>query len=265
MPNATQHLAAWTEEQNPAGVFSLVDGVPDSVLEVNGANMRVPADLTHLLAAYYGADSGLANLTARARLVSGSLHARMLADIRPLNGNTVEPAVPARWMDLNDAPVPLLAKEVLQLEENRTAAAGADTTLGLTWFGNPAPWTPPPPGAYWVAYATTAAAFTALVWNNRAITFTDKALPKGTYELYASLLLTTDGIAHRWSLPGSSYRPGWLAFDDAAEPDAAYIDSISHRGPAATFESDNLPSIDVLPNGATNEVQRGYALVRKVA
>lgn len=252
------HLGAFFESLDGAATLQNIAAVGDDRLDVSGDNLRIPPELTHIGACYFGSP---ATTLSRALLTSPSLQGRSLLEIQPLSATT-EPGTPPAWMPFFESALPMVAGEVVNLQVDQDNAGAVDN-YGLVWLTRgPIARTPPPPGAIWTRFTTAASAMTAAVWNNRQLSAA-RNLPDGTYEVYGMRGQSTSAVAMRLDTPGSDYKPGVLGLDAVTDL-AATQQVFSMLGPWGSFRSDALPRVEVLPTAADNEVQEVDLLIHKV-
>ena len=241
------HLAAFWENIDPAGALANVAAaLGEQVLFINGDDIRVPDDLTQVVAA--AAVVGQTT-TVGARVSSPSLRRFVNLDISPLNDGTdgdCLPTSPHAVQDLRGNPIQLDPGESLnaEIDSNQT---DADDQSVIVWIADgpiqPVAGVP-------VHTVRCTGAITAVIgtWTNGQLTF-GQDLPSGTYQVIGMRAQGTTLVAARLVFRGGSARPGVLGSTDANDLEWPHFRR-GGMGVFGEFETNTPPTLDVLCNDA---------------
>ena len=238
------HLAAYYQSVNSAGALVGLNAVPDVAVFTSGADIRVPPDIANLL--------GEAVLSAQTGPAFGQIQSPSL---RQLANQDIEPIAAAlkfgatdeiQWH--GDNPRALEGNEAITAAVQATGGAAAGNYV-LVWLGDGP--VKPSPGKIFSMRATGAAALSAGVWVNTALTFED-TLPAGSYQIVGVRAEGANLVAARLVFVGGAYRPGV-----PGEPSSAtnYFRTFRNGkyGVYGEFDINQPPSVDCL--GATDTSQ----------
>lgn len=241
------HLAAFWENIDPAGALANVAAaLGEQVLFINGDDIRVPDDLTQVIAA--AACVGQTT-TVGARVSSPSLRRFVNFDISPINGGgdgDVEPSSPHAIMDLRANPIQLDPGESLnaEIDSNQT---DADDQSVLVWLAD-GPIQPVAGSPVHTVRCTAAITAVAGAWTNGQLTF-GQDLPSGVYQVVGMRAQGATLIAARLVFRGGSARPGVLGCDVATDQEWPAFRR-GGLGVFGEFETNTPPTLDVLANDA---------------
>ena len=233
-------LAAFYESQTLAAAYLGIAGVADQHVRVVGDDIQVPS-LNQIIAIAGGISS--TTLLNQLRLSSPSLRERGLFQIAPANvaATAVEPGSPARVVDLRENPLVLVPGEQLNAEVLGTV------TTQPSWccvFLAEGPIAPVIGNMFTIRVTGAAAALTAGVWGNRALTF-DEDLPRGRYQLVGMRPESAGCVAARAVFSGYGWRPGAIG-NSVVEDLHDRIFRYGKMGVFGEFEDIEPPTIDFL-------------------
>lgn len=237
------HLAAFTGTFAAPTTNTNLPALNDQVLTIRNAQFFLSKKFDLLWAACMGPTIDAA------RLESPSLRLPTFPQILPLTIGAVPIAEP-RVDDYSRQPFKLAVNEQLAITTLDTAAAPGQIT-GL--IGLRDSYQPMPSGNIYKMRGTSTVAATANVWSTiEPVTYTND-LPDGMYALVGMNYYAANGQAARaiFTSPGNQIlRPGCVA--NVAVGDQPFEGFMDGRyGSWGTFDSDNIPNIEVLCNGAT--------------
>jgi hypothetical protein len=208
------HTAAWWEDVDPAGLYNLLNAVPDTQITWALTNIQVPP-LSHIVALAGGAENTAAPIM---RLLAPSLRTRSLFQIAPLNAQAaahVEPDTPPKVVDLRKTPLAMVVGENAQVELNSNPAA-VQCQWCVAWFADGP--INPIEGSIFTVRAVGATALVAGAWTNCPLVF-DENLPRGRYQIAGMKAISAECIAARLVVPDSRWRPGVLGCDVVEDDD----------------------------------------------
>ena len=238
-------LVAFGEDIDAAGALVNLTAQADPHITTSGDTIQVP-ELNNIIAVAGGVASGG---DGYARLDSPTLERLNRLYIAPVNGNAdadVEPNSPGLVMDLRSHPRKLTTNESLSgLVESDTSAAAYQWIL--VWLSDGGV-TPLPAGEIFTARATSSTTVTARQWSNGAIVF-DEALEVGRYGIVGARFVSATGIAARFVLRNSPWRPGIIGVDTDSDQDNP-IFRFGGLGIMGEFDSVQQPSVDMLCGSA---------------
>lgn len=197
-------------------------------------------------------------LLDRARVNSPTLRVITPQYIRPVNVAAIPPSFP-QMTDWVDQPFALPQGEEVSIEATATGAGPSNFTA-LLWITDGIQ-TIPNDNVHVLRFTSTTAAV-ANVWTSVVLAF-EQALPTGWYMLVGSQLISTNGIAHRWILPGQTMRPGAISSQSVGQQQNPFFQR-RRLGVFGRFVNTVLPTLQVLANAA-DAAHTGYMELIKVA
>ena len=250
------HVAAFAEQIAAAGTFQPIAAVADDQLFTVGDDVRVPAGLPFLLAAF-----SIGAAQARARIVAPSLRAFANYEIAP---KVISEAIPvddsAGLITMVRDPLPLAVGESLNYESDGGAGAGVGMQTGVIFLGDgPAL---PVSGQIRTIRATAAIAGTEIIWTSGALTFSED-LPAGIYQVVGARCEADNPGAFRLIFVAGGPRPGSLAClgDEGAEVPG------SRRGDWGMwgqFDTNQPPTLEILSLAGAGSAQVLYLDIMRV-
>jgi hypothetical protein len=240
------HTAAFWESIDHAGALGeIAAAAGEQVLFVTGDDIRVPDDVSQLVAAApvlaLGANEG--------RLVSPSLRRIVNPQLVPINSLTdgnVEPQTPHVVHDWRRNPIPLSPGESLNALCDCNSTAAADQSI-VVWLAD-GPITPVEGVPIYPVRCTGAATLVAGAWTNGALTFAQD-LPSGRYAVVGFRAQGATLVAARLVFRGGSARPGVLGTDVESDDDWAGF-RYGQFGIFGEFDANTPPTFDALANDA---------------
>ncbi len=199
------HLAAWSQSIDPAGVFAQLNAVQDTQITVALKNVQVPA-LNQIVALAAGVETTVAQ---QARLTAPSRRVKALQRIAPTQGNAAAaslPGDPQKVIDLRDTPLKMVVGEQMQAEILSDPAAVQIQWL-LAWLADGP--IAPILGDEFTIRADGTTALVAQTWTLVPIVFAEN-LPRGRYRIVGFRAQSTNLVAARLVIIGSTWRPGAL-------------------------------------------------------
>jgi len=237
------HLAGYSASIDSGGAFTAVTPLADSMLFIQGSNIRVPSTVPQLIAVAGGADGVV---VPRWRLTSPSLIARGRPEVKPLsvtNAAAVEPDSPQPIMDMRTNPLVLIPDELLFAELNNNPAAVQIQWL-LAWFADGSP-TPVTGAEVRRSRWTSTTAAVANTWTPVVCTPDDNLQP-GQYAVIGLRPMSTTMVAARFVFQTDPlHRPGALGCDVAQDVQHPMFRN-GELGVWGTFPFTQLPVIEVL-------------------
>lgn len=235
------HIAAYTADPGAAIADARIAALADQVLTIRNNDFWLSRKFDLLFALAMGATLD------DARLESPSLR---LPTFPYINVNeSVDPPSPLNLSDYRQRPFKLPDNEQLRLSATDAAALPGQIT-GIVGLG--LDHAPAPAGNIVRLQGTSTTAVTANVWSSiEDVTYTND-LPDGLYALVGMEHFSANGQACRAIItsPGNQiYRPGCVsitALGGITHP----IFRNGNLGKWAEFDSDNVPNLEVLANGA---------------
>lgn len=181
----------------------------------------------------------------RVQLSSPSLRQTNIPYFRPVI-QSLRPTSGALVCWLADQPLWLPELEELGPIATTNTNPGPEPGTFLLWLADQI--LPVPPGDILTARATATFAAVANSWTMGSFTF-EQSLPNGLYALVGSEHISTTAIAHRWSVPGQLFRPGFLSHQ--AIGDLQDFRLLTRRlGSCGTFFNTSPPQLEVLCTAA---------------
>jgi hypothetical protein len=208
------HLAGWSEDIDPAGLYNLLNAIADTQITWALTNIQVPS-LNQIVALAGGAENTAEPIM---RMVAPSLRTRSLFQISPLNTGAaahIEPDTPPKILDLRRTPLVMVPGENVQVELNSNPAA-VQWQWCFAWFADGP--IAPVGGSIFTVRAVGATALVAGTWTNVPLVF-DENLPRGRYQIVGMKAISAECQAARLVVPDSRWRPGVLGCDTVTDVD----------------------------------------------
>lgn len=240
-----QHLAAFYQSANSAGVLTTIAAVPDQAIYTSGNDVRVPPDMLYLL--------WEAALSAQTGPGYGQLQSPSMRELvnqyisKIVNGVTFSAYDQAQQHLMN--PRKLVANESVNAAVEATGGAAAANYV-LMGMGDGA--VKPVTGDIFTVRATGAAALAAGTWVNTPLTFLD-TLPAGSYQVVGMRAQGPNMVAARIVFIGAGYRPGVHAVQGSGSQDMRNS-RYGEMGVFGQFDTNQPPSIDCLGITDTSQV-----------
>lgn len=232
-------IVAFSESQDPGGVFVRMAGVPDQHVHVVGDGIWVP-DFNRLL----GGVACIGTTGVQARLVSPSLRRMNPYYIQPVN-LALFPGTDLVHNISGNSAIALDINEALECENNSDPAGAEQQTVIVALA--PGPLTPVQ-GEIFTVVATVTLAQLAGEWSFAELDFVDE-LPVGVYSVVGMALVAANVAAARLVPVGAAYRPGAPAMN--AENDQGYdMFRNGNLGKWFDFETVQPPGIEILSSAA---------------
>jgi hypothetical protein len=240
------HLASYTQNRDPAGVFTLVNATQDPTLATDGTNgIKVPSVLPYVVgqAALFNTATGtLARFDAPSLNSYGGLPQEPIAP-----ANTF--AVPAELSFHPEAPLLLEPEEMLSFGVISSPGASVLHT-GLIWLSDGI--TTPIFEEMFSVRATANADQAAREWREGNITFPDP-LPVGTYLVVGLRVRSASGACGRLIFQNQHWRPGAPNAVGISDDDTRAF-RFGKAGVFGVFQSDLPPVLEMLNGTATSQV-----------
>lgn len=232
-------LIAFSESQDPGGVFAKVAAVSDQHVRTSGDKITVP-QLNNIIASYGINGTGL----GEARLVSPTLRRVNPYYITPTE-ITIAPASDPRIMYHGDNPIPLETNEDLEVENSANPAGAEVQTYGVWLADGPQL---PVTGEIVTVNCEITLALVASSWEFSEITFPD-SLPVADYDIVGARLVAAAGTLFRFVPVGASNRPGGVCAvaTDSLDP---FMQRYGRLGAWLTFNTVQPPGVEVLASAA---------------
>lgn len=232
-------IIAFSESQDPGGVFTRMAGVPDQHVKVQGDGIWVP-DFNRLL----GGIACVGTLGVQARLVAPSLRRINPYYIQPVN-LALFPGTDLVHNVSGNSAIALDINEALECENNSDPAAGEQQTVVVALA--PAP-LDAVKGEIFTVVATVTLAQLAGEWSFAELDFVDE-LPVGAYKVVGMACVAAGAVAARLVPVGLAYRPGGPAMN--AEDDQGYdMFRNGNLGEWFSFETVQPPGIEIISSAA---------------
>lgn len=196
-------IAGYNESQDTAGVLVDVAALTDQHLTTDGDDILVPDDYDKLMGAF-----ALGVTITGARITSPTLRKRLNPDLSPLNIGA-EPAVRDAFHDYFDNPIQLTPGEGLRAQVSE-GASGAELESVFVWLGNGEE--EAVSGEIFTVKLTGATTLVANAWSLVPLTISQQ-LEAGTWGIVGMRAISAGAQAARLVIPGSSWRPGVIAWD----------------------------------------------------
>lgn len=239
-----QHLVAYYQSVDPAGVLTQIDAVSDQAIRTNGVDVVVPTDLANL-----AAEAALTAATGPSfgQVQSPSLRELANQDVAPIVNGVVfggNPPLQAHF----GSPRALKGNESLNFAIEATGGAAA-ACYGLAWLTDGP--LRPVTGVMFTVRATAAITLAAGSWENGALTF-ETTLPAGRYNVVGMRAEGTNLVAARLVMVGQAYRPGVPAVNSSGQRNFEY-GRYGNIGSFGVFDVNQPPTLDAL--GVTDTSQ----------
>lgn len=228
-------IAAFTESQDTAGVLTEVAALADQHLTTDGDDILVPDEYNKLMGVM-----ALGATISAARISSPTLRKRLNPDLSALNINA-EPVLRDSFHDYMENPISLTPGEGLRALVAE-GAAGAEQETVLAWLGDGA--IEKASGEIFTVKLTGSTTLGAYAWSLVPLTIAQQ-LEAGTWGIVGMRAISAGAIAARLVIPGSSWRPGCVAFDAESDIDMQRF----RRGEAGlwgSFSHSFLPQVEFL-------------------
>lgn len=215
-----------------------LNAVSDGIITIQNNNFLPPNDMM-ILAAYVGS----ATLT-RARLTSPTLRQVTQPQIRPVNV-AVLPATNPNVQKFGVTGMRVKGLEELSVQVTSGVAMTENAYAVLCLLDR---FSPSVAGDAITLRGTSTTAAVASTWSLLTYTLDDQ-LPNGTYAIVGSEVISTNAIAHRWTVDNQFFRPGGMSVTSAGNRtiDEQYDGSWGEWG---RFKNTSLPRLEVLCNAA---------------
>lgn len=232
-------IIAFSESQDPGGVFVKMAGVPDQHVKVQGDGIWIP-DFNRIL----GGIACIGSTGGEARVVSPSLRRMNPYYIQPVN-MALFPGTNIVHNVSGNSAITLDINESLECENNSDPAAGEQQTVGVVLAPSALS---PIQGEIFTVNATVTIALIAGQWSFGEIDFIDE-LPVGTYGVVGMSVVAATAVLARMVPVGLAYRPGGPAMN--AQNDAGYeMFRNGNLGEWFKFDSVQPPGIEILSSAA---------------
>lgn len=232
------HLAAFYESI-AAGALSQVNAVQDDILTVQSNKFLLLDDWQLLAAQAFGTD------IQRARLVAPTFNKIGNPYIRPINDLSLTYDLPP-VANYKAQPFSLPNRENIGLEAEHDNA-GAQVQGGLIFLSKGQ--MPTPPGQIYTIRGTSTTAAAAGSWTSLSTDW-DNDLEGGFYNVVGGVVVGASALAFRTISQYQVERPGGLCVTDTNLPTHPLFRA-GALGKWIEFESDSLPTIQVLASAAT--------------
>lgn len=247
-----RHQAAFYQNAN-FGTLTPVNTVPDTQIFTAGTILRVPPELPFICMA---AAEYAGTTIDQAQIETPTLRALANHDVSPL-GIQPQTGGNKNYNDLYDNPLAVKGNESLTLSILGTGA-GSHVATAIIELCDGA--VKPTTGNFFTVRATGAAALSAGLYVNTAVTF-DTVLPAGVYEVVGLRAEGANLLAARIAFVGQVARPGVLG--SVADTSMEYDRFRAGRsGSFGMFDINQPPSVDCL--GVTDTAQVFYFDLKKV-
>lgn len=233
------HLAALYRSLPVSTGYSEMTPITDADLAVNPATSRFWSSKDALILGAYAAGANL----AKARVYTPW---QLPSHVRPFNAAILPNGNPgvANWLD---QPMLIPATHDIIVDANQSGGSPADTIalLFLTTQGL----TRAPAGSLQTVRGDVSGASPGVrTWSEITVTW-EYSLAPGDYAIVGSECVSTNGIAHRWMLEGSSCRPGGISQGSLTNLPSSFQMG-GNLGAWGTFSSPLMPRLEVLCNAA---------------
>lgn len=232
------HVVAWTESI-ATGALNDLQPVVDNIIVIQNNHFLPQKDFGLAFIAVMATD------IQRARLISPTFRQFTTPHVRGLIFGLAGMHQPP-IADYAAQPLRIRALEEFAIEAEHDAGVAQRVTAVAGWYvGSP---TPMPAGDMFTMRGTSTTAATANVWSTLAMTW-DDILPNGTYAAVGMHHFSANGQAARMVFEDQVYRPGGVSITDRSQ-ECHYMFRSGYLGEYGRFDSNRMPTIEVLCNGA---------------
>jgi hypothetical protein len=230
------HTVAYYQAATANAVLSPIPGVADGTVRVVLNDIYIPKGLNFMGAAAALINSAVA--TVRAQVQTPLLRSLLNYDVDPVANGLIFTSSVA-WQPMFDTPMQLAENEPMEFWIQNGAAV---VNQGLVWLADGP--IKPVVGKIFTVRATGAAALSAGVWVNTALTFS-QTLPAGHYQCVGLRAIGTNLAAARIFFVGGAWRPGVPAVSTDAGIDFGWTRQ-GMMGVLGEFDNTTPPTIDCL-------------------
>lgn len=227
-------LVGWTEEVD-SGTLTDIEALLDQHVTTDGDDILVPSFASNIIGVFaFGV-----SITG-AQISSPTLRKGLMLDVAPINAGA-EPVFPLPFINRIDRPIALTPGEGLRGRASEGGAAATQVGV-LAWLQGD--YEEPPGGEILTVKATSATTVTPYEWTLCPLSLTQQ-LEAGRYALVGARVECANGIAARFVIPGSEYRPGVIACDAIGDTDGGIFRE-GRFGMFGEFEHTFIPQVEVL-------------------
>ena len=250
------HVAAFAEQIAASGTLQPIAAVADYQLFTVGDDVRVPAGLPFLLAAF-----GIGTGQSRSRIVAPSLRAFANYEIEPkVAGEAVRSADSGNLITMVRDPLPLAVGESVNYETDGGAGAGVGMQTGIILLGDGP--VVSVSGQIRTIRATAAIAGTEIVWTSGALTFSED-LPTGIYQVVGARCRADNPGAFRLIFVAGGPRPGSLS-SLGSEGSEVLGSRMGGWGLWGQFDTNQPPTLEILSLAGAGSAQVLYLDIMRV-
>ena len=227
-------LVGWSESVDSATLTD-IEALLDQHVTTDGDDILVPAFASNIIGVFaFGA------LISGAQISSPTLRKGLMLDVAPINIGA-EPVFPLAFVNRIDSPIALTPGEGLRGRASESGA-GATRVGVLVWLQGE--YEEPPSGEILTVKATSATTVVPYEWSLCPLSLTQQ-LEAGRYALVGARVECANGIAARFVIPGSEYRPGVIACDAFGDTDNGIFRE-GRFGMFGEFEHTFIPQVEIL-------------------
>jgi hypothetical protein len=226
-------VVVWSESQDTSGALTTVAAVTDQHITYDGDDILVPSFAPNLVGVM-----GIGATISRCQISSPTLRRGLIYDVEPVN-IAAGPNDPPAWHNRFINPLPLTVGEGLRAFVAEGAAGAEQDSVVAFLEGDH---TAAPSGQIQTVRATSATTLTAYAWSQCPLTLSQQ-LEAGTYEIVGMRAMSANAIAARLIMPGSQFRPGVIAVNDAEETGDTVF-RYGNLGSFGQFEHTFVPSVE---------------------
>lgn len=229
-------VAFFENVDNGTTAFGGIAALRSEIDKVNGDDYFCHNTFNKIMGAYV-----LSTVTTRARISAPSIKKAALFELAPLDNAAEPPSRPA-FIDLRNAPIPLVGGEQVNVQDMNSGGAAVDH-WGLLWMCDEVP---QPVQAEEIIHirATNAATLVDSAWTNVSLTL-DEDLPVGEYDVIGMKAMSAGCIAARAVFEGQVNRPMVIGCDAITDVDEALFRN-GNMGVFGRMQHDTPPTIDFL-------------------
>lgn len=244
-------LVGWSESVDSATLTD-IQALLDQHVTTDGDDILVPAFASNIIGVFaFGA-----NITG-AQISSPTLRKGLMLDVAPINVSA-KPYFPLPFVNRLDRPIALTPGEGLRARVSEDGSG--PTRVGvLAWLQGE--YEEPPEGEIHTVKATSTTTLTPYEWTLCPLSLTQQ-LEAGRYALVGARVECANGIAARFVIPGSEYRPGVIVWDSTGDPDNGIFRE-GRFGTFGEFEHTFIPQVEVL-SGVADTAETVYLDVVKI-